>query len=236
MKKDIENIGKRIRVNKLIAEPDYVNNRYKDRTGTIGFIDDANNYHIIWDDSDTDKISGLAVIPDVDDFEFITESKKESNSEAINESFTDKMLSSMVAEHGGLKKLTHNYEPDARLHNNNFDIQYAKPTVYIPADIVRDYINGGINPFKPLCEQILMCNDGGIIVIEGSEDEPKAKNGSWETPYMEKIHSRGNNFRDDNGASHYPYIGMNKSTNTRRKQAHYNMYYDKEYWYDNPHI
>ena len=236
MKKDIENIGKRIRVNKLIAEPDYVNSRYKGRTGTIGFIDDANNYHIIWDDSDTDKTSGLAVLPDVDDFEFINEGEKENNGKAINESFTDKALSSMVAEHGGLKKLTDKYEYDARLYNNSFDIQYAKPCVYIPKDVVSEYIIGGINPFKPLCEQILRCNDGGIIIIEQGEDEPKAKNGSWEKPYMEKIHSRGNNFRDDNGASQYPYIGMNKHTNVKRKRAHYNMYYDKAYWFDNPHV
>jgi hypothetical protein len=70
---DSEMVGKRIRVINLAEEPDIINKRYSGRTGVIDYVDDMGQYHIKWDDGGT---GGLAVIPDVDDFEILDESMR----------------------------------------------------------------------------------------------------------------------------------------------------------------
>lgn len=224
MIKDESLIGRRIKVINLAGEPDYINKEYKGKEGVISYIDDIGQYHITWDGAD--KPSGLAVIPEEDEYELL-ESKQVNRyykSRRLNESFMDDELTKLVADHDGLKK-PEEYDPDARIYVNHFDIRYARPCGYIPKDIFDEYFTL-LNSYDSLNEQLLMCNDGGAIVIAKGLNEPRGNaDTAYETPYQDKIHGRGNNYRNDMGQDRYVYIGMDQRTQADRKRKHYG--YDK---------
>ena len=83
MAKDMNMIGKRIRVHSLVGEPKQVNDRYAGREGVIGHIDDIGQYHIIWDGAT--EIGGLAVIPGEDDYEILESAQENNNSKELLE-------------------------------------------------------------------------------------------------------------------------------------------------------
>lgn len=145
-------------------------------------------------------------------------------SRRLNESFMDDELTKLVTDHDGLKK-PEEYDPDARIYVNHFDIRYARPCGYIPKDIFEEYFTL-LNSYDSLNEQLLMCNDGGAIVIAKGFDEPRGNaDTAYETPYQDKIHGRGNNYRNDMGQDRYIYIGMDQRTQADRKRKHFG--YDK---------
>ena len=166
-------IGKRIRIIELAGENDLVNSKYSGREGIIASIDDMGQYHVIWDG--TDRISGLAINPQEDDYEIINFLEEDLRlrrnrfgRNRLNESFVDKTLSTEIRKHGGLDNNYYSKTRDARTQTTWYEIsKNAKYTSYIPEeDLNKILYQYHLNPYFNFYEQVLLCNDGGAIVIK----------------------------------------------------------------------
>lgn len=280
---DSEMVGKRIRVINLAEEPDIINQRYSGRTGVIDHVDDIGQYHINWDDGGT---GGLAVIPDVDDFEILNESvryprisrllegkaltseekmdrwhdgKRKENIKAcsdeklaeylkicrkkgyteevklinaerkarkagtkkINESFDNTELTKMITDHDGLKSFKEVRGNDARGYESSYDLKTAVAQCYIPKALANYF--GYFNVFEPLVNQILYCNDGGIIVISKDYNRPSSWNDPEYPAYEKKMRARNNAFREKYGEPHFRWTGVDKTGTTNRRMERHGL-------------
>lgn len=158
------------------------------------------------------------------------ERKKRKGAKPVNESFDNNKLNALIADHDGLKsfKSVHGY--DARGHEVDYDLKTAVPVGYIPANCI-EYFDF-FNKFKPMVEQILYCNDGGIIVI--SEREDTILNRNQDPAYKEynaKMRKRNNAFRDKYDAPHYIYAGIDRTGTESRRKVRAGL--DHKPWFSN---
>ena len=233
-------VGKIIRLID-IAEKDHdpIAAKLIGKTGTIIGVDDEGSYHVKWNGSS----SSIAVLiedtvefldgdePNDERYNKYLESRKDlrkSGKNSINESFDDSNLSELIANHRGLKKYNVKYD-DARYNELSYDLKKAVAVGYIPKDIVEEYLNM-FSTVLPLNQQMLVCNDGGVIVIE----QPNIfKTDYPDKEYEQKVRSRNDNFRNDHGVEKYPYIGVDTDTIRYRRLKHRNLLNDKNLYFRN---
>lgn len=233
-------VGKIIRLID-IAEKDHdpIAAKLIGKTGTIIGVDDEGSYHVKWNESS----SSIAVLiedtvefldddePNDEHYNKYFESRKDlrkSGKNSINESFDDSNLSELIANHRGLKKYNVKYD-DARYNELSYDLKKAVAVGYIPKDIVEEYLNM-FSTVLPLNQQMLVCNDGGVIVIE----QPNIFKVDYpDKEYDQKVRSRNDNFRNDYGVEKYPYIGIDTDTVRYRRLKHHNLLNDKNLYFRN---
>lgn len=246
MIKDTSMIGKRIRVYELVGENDFINDRYAGREGEIALIDDMGQYHIIWDG--TNKIGGLAINPQEDDFEILDDFDDELDDEmtlegfrpinhrrnryhSLNESFENKKLSEEIAKHGGLDNKTFLKKYDARYELTDYDLSRVSYKSYLSKEEL-DTIKRMIDSYKPLVSQILYCADGGAIIID--DYNPDNTNIDYNVKknisYKNKLSDRNYNFQkslDKNDWRQYLSKDDNYLTKYRRKNMKGDTYHYK---------
>ena len=144
----------------------------------------------------------------------------ESVRRILKEDFSNTELTNLVREHGGLvstDELVGRY--GARSYESWSNIANMRPVGYINPE--EAHIIDMFNTFKPINEQILYCNDGGVIVVEGTERYENLDD-MLNDPNRDKMHKRLNNYLDDKGEKPYPYVGVDKYSNRQRREDHMN--------------
>ena len=143
----------------------------------------------------------------------------ESVRNILNEDFANDELTKMVSEHGGLSTTTRFPGSwDARRHNHADNIANMKPKGYIDPDKID--ILSMFSWFEPIGEQILFCQDGGAIVVEGDSSYDRGYN-YYNNPNKNKMHDRLNNYLDDKGEEKYGRVGVDKYKNMDRRGEHF---------------
>ena len=138
---------------------------------------------------------------------------------AVNESFDNAELTKMIADHDGLKSFKQVYGYDARGYESSYDLKTAVAQCYIPEELANYF--GYFNIFEPLVDQILYCNDGGIIVISKDHDRPSYWNDPEYPAYEKKMRARNDAFREKYGEPHFRWAGIDRTgTTNRRKERH----------------
>ena len=125
----------------------------------------------------------------------------------VNESFDDNELNKIIKSHGGLDPRSFNYDARSRA---NYDIKKAKPVKYLTQGQFVDLCTT-FSLYKPIYEQILQCNDGGIIVLHDADINS--------VDYYYKVYGRNSNFEDSaKYPSAYKEDTMEERTAKRRLQ------------------
>lgn len=153
----------------------------------------------------------------------------------VNESFDSQSLTNMIKNHGGLISLkgNRNYKGiyDARQNQVEYDLKNAKLKGYIPKEVLTQLQNT-VDFWLPLREQLLICNDGGAIVIEGTDALFGELFATKDTPYQAKVRARNDWFREKYGEKKYPYTGVDKESSKYRRELHYgNLDPDQELFF-----
>ena len=144
----------------------------------------------------------------------------ESVRTVLNEDFNNDELTNMVREHGGLATGGgYRSTSDARAFNYTDNIANMRPKGYIEPDQIE--ILDMFDWFEPIQEQVLWCNDGGIIVVKDDTSYTGPDNGK-RVSNLGKMHKRLNNYLDDKGEDKYQYIGVDKFKNMHRRIDHMN--------------
>ena len=135
--------------------------------------------------------------------------------QVIKESFEDDGLADMVKSHGGLAKNLAFH--DARRYGMNHDIRYMKPVAYISEEEYE--VLNKLNWFNPINEQLLICNDGGAIVVEKG-DEPMGN--GYRSEYQDKMYSRTKNYKQDIGQENgtFGWVPNDWYYNVQRRDKH----------------
>lgn len=157
------------------------------------------------------------------------ERKKRKGAKPVNESFDNSKLNALIADHDGLKSFKRAYGYDARGHEVDYDLKTAAPVGYIPADCVKYF--DFFNQFKPMVEQILYCNDGGIIVISESLDALSRDQDPAYKEYNAKMRKRNDAFRDEYNEPHYKYAGIDRTATESRRKVRAGL--DHKPWFSN---
>lgn len=138
---------------------------------------------------------------------------------AVNESFDNAELTKMIADHDGLKTFKEVYGYDARGYESSYDLKTAAAQCYIPEELANYF--GYFNIFEPLVDQILYCNDGGIIVISKDHNKPSYWNDPEYPAYEKKMRARNDAFREKYGEPRFRWAAIDRTgTTNRRKERH----------------
>lgn len=126
----------------------------------------------------------------------------------INESFDDNRIQETIEKHGGLRKSQH----DARI-NASYDIKNSTFKEYIDENLW-DEIRSSLDIDLPIREQILECNDGGVIVIgEGYGSGADYRDKIWKRNY--KFNYNGKRYLNNDD---YHRLPIDFQTRMRREE------------------